>query len=56
MANGTKMRQMGMQLQQVSASVVEIQSRVDMIEEKIGLVVDWNLEVVVKRFHGDMNE
>ena len=56
MANGTRMRQMETQLQQVTTLMVGIQNCVEMMEEKIGSMVDQKLEVVVEKFLGDMRE
>jgi len=42
------------QLQQVSASVAEVQGRMDSMEEKVGLTVDGKLDALAERLRGDM--
>ena len=42
------------QLQQVSASVAEMQGIMDSMEEKVGLSVDRKLDVLAERLKGDM--
>jgi len=54
MADGTRMRQMEMQLQQVTTTVSEMQGRVETVEERIESAVDRKLEALAYRLRGDM--
>ena len=55
MADGTRVKQMELQLQQVTTTVVEMKNRVGSIEEMIGLAIDKKLEVVAERLREDMH-
>jgi len=54
MADGMRMRQMELQIQQVTTSMAEVQARVETMEDKIGLVVDRKLEGIAKKIKDDM--
>ena len=49
MADGTRMKQMELQLQQVSATMMDVQTRVRSMEESLGSVIDQRLEEITDR-------
>ena len=56
MADDTRMKRMETWLQQMSATVTEIQNQVGSVEEKIELVVDRKLDVVAEILREDMRD
>ena len=54
MADGTRMKQLELQLQQMIVMVMEMQAQVGSIEEAIRVAVDKKLEDVSDRLWGDM--
>ena len=55
MANGTHMKQMKLQLQQVTATVMDVQARVGSIKDSIEVVADRRMEEASDRLRGDMH-
>lgn len=54
MADDTRIKQKELQLQQVTTTVMDMQSRVGSMEDSIGMVVDKKLEEASDRLRGGM--
>ena len=54
MADNTCIKQMKMQLQQATTTVMDVQTRVESIEDAIRMMVDKKLEEALDRLCGDM--
>ena len=51
MADGTRMKQMESQLQQVATSMAEMQTRMGILESSVGVGVDNRITQAMERWH-----